>query len=244
MRLPRPLLAGALALAACGSHVVGALPLCCFDIGSEQLIAACPQAASGGSGNCRCLPELCGVGSVCIADQDCPAPIDQCSKCSDGTIACMSGRCISGRCQLDTARCPSTKPETCRDDFGCAAPQACITCADSTRSCYAARCVDGSCRVLPPACPCSDASECSEDGACTLCSDGVTQVCLRPMCVQGRCLMVAPAQDPCPMPPACSEGCKPACISCADGSTMCGRAWCADDGRCRVARPGCPSKFL
>jgi hypothetical protein len=245
-RLPRLLLAAVLALAACGSHVVGELPLCCFDLASEQRIAACPTASGGGSGSCRCLPELCGLGSVCMSDEDCPAPVDLCTKCSDGTIACMIGHCNAGRCQLDTSRCPSAAPDSCRDDFGCSAPQACISCADSTRSCYAARCTDGTCRVLPPACPCRGTSDCYDDGACTLCSDGITQVCLAAMCLQGRCLMVAPAQDSCPRPPPCSDsdGCKPACISCADGSSVCGRAWCADDGRCRVARPGCPSKFL
>jgi hypothetical protein len=230
-----PFLLGTLALVACGSHVVGTQALCCVDLLTGAPVAACAHDASGPKSSCRCMPELCGQGGVCVDDGDCWAPLDMCS----------SARCVVGRCQL-SLHCPSSTSATCSDDRGCSAPQDCVTCKDGSRSCYAAHCVDGNCRVLSPACPCSGDSDCREDNACTTCADGISPLCLQPLCVEGRCLIVAPApgEDHCPKPPACGDGCKGGCVTCDDGKSSCGRAWCGDDGRCRAARPACPKKTL
>lgn len=219
------------ALAGCGNqHLVGSVIYCCFDQAANALVPRCEKLSS-----CTCTPELCGAGSACQSDDDCPKDQVGLDKFKVPCISCVKGRCAAS-CAL-----PPTPSGSCNSDAQCGQLGGCTTCTDGSMSCYVVRCRDGACATEPPSCGCRKDADCPlTNDWCSRCPDGVHTRCLEARCANGACLVQPGAA--CPPAVSCKVDAdcgKSECVSCADGS-VCGRAWCFEGG-CEIVRPSCPT---
>jgi hypothetical protein len=126
------------------------------------------------SGACGTSVPMCGGTTECTTRMDCPPSPGVCEICADGTSACSTVDCVSGKCVTTFPTCSVTE---CMSDGECPVSKApCQMCADGTTACPWARCDGGKCTSGIDSCgqtyPCKGkscgdtCSTCTGDGAC------------------------------------------------------------------------------
>jgi hypothetical protein len=205
----------------------------------DQIVKYCDT-----SGDCGVNFPVCGM-TECTTAMDCVTPAF-CELCSDGSSACPTSDCVSGKCVTSFPTCPTP---ACMSDADCPVSVApCQACPDGSTACPWAHCIAGQCASGIDACDntdpcqgksCGDAcSTCPAGGVCNnlaqYCDENLNCQVNQPMCTAPQC-----KQD--------SDCVTDVCGQCA-GSSNCASQVCVDD-KCQFSCPtppmdpcgGCPT---
>jgi hypothetical protein len=122
----------------------------------------------------------------------------------------------------------------------CPVTDSCQRCWDGSCVSSTANCINGQCVVTPGVCPRNPCEGVACGGSCELCGPST---CQTGFCDgAGACVAAAP-RCPCDPDTPCPQPANPACIVCANTTTVCANAVCYRS-QCQLTRPRCPCEAM